>query len=155
MNNLEKLNELNEIVSLRRRVMKLDEEMGQMPDSQGAVCPQCGNPAAEQFAGGRKSFFCPKCKVPIEPNAAGNAPGRFDGSQQQQAVNMGRSPAGYQAPRFKPPGMNEETACSSEGPGSRTGMTEEWAQDANTSSDRKRGHELDESLDSYYKIAGL
>lgn len=55
--------------------------------------------------------------------------------------------------------LNESTACSSEGAGSRTGMSEEFAQDATTSSERKRSMEgykkLEEGLDSYYRVAGL
>lgn len=100
MNNLEKLDEINELIKLRRRVLKLDEGFSKQPgDAQGD-------------------------------------PGIHWEDKER--------------------GLEEAAACSSTGAVSRDGaMDEEFAQDAPVSSDRKRGHELDEGLESYYKIIGL
>ena len=133
-------------------------------DSHDITCPSCGKSGhMNKSADGQ--VYCSRCKQPVQSNPALRQSTAGSGNQQDAVANQHTDPY-YSPPKFNPNAvrgqyqpkinrpMKESAACSS-GAGSRTGMDEEFAQDAPVSSDRKRGHELDESLKSYYKIAGL
>lgn len=162
MNNLEKMKLLNEMVALRRKVMKLDE-MGEMPAQDWRSVSSSG------FDDSRPAPP-PGSQAQATPQMQMRCPHGMSVQQCQMCSKM----MGQQPQTFKPQNpfsnqagmqnlggqIKESTVCSSGG-GSRTGMDENaFAQDAEVSTDRKRSAEgksesLEEGLENYYKIAGL
>jgi len=146
MNGIERMKLHEELLALKRRVLKLDEVAGQnckhgIPSDSCKFCQ--GTPAPD----------------PMDESAACSSrrSSAMDGPAMDENVGAGSGN----------PGSGLETQRVSSGPSSRTGMDESFGepgqtdkgQDAKYSGDRKRGHEgdphLEESLDGYYRIAGL
>lgn len=129
MNNLEKLQLLKELTELRRDKMHINEEdkLGhhQMQKSQGYYDRMA------DLTGDKK------VRKGVEPQ-------RYDPKKDKVS---------QEKPWKK--GIEEAAACSSEGAGSRTGMDENFGKSSQAKEERASTGDLQEGLDSYYKIAGL
>lgn len=126
MNNLEKLQLLKELTELRRDKMHINEE-------------------------GEKNFMLQKPKGYYD---------KFSELTGDKKSRKGRKPETYdpkkdKVSQDKPWKLEEEAARSSEGAGSRTGMDENFGKSSQAKEERASTGDLQEGLDSYYKIAGL
>lgn len=126
MNNLQKLKLLNELTELRRDKMHINEA----DKSHHALEKSQGYYDRMADLTGDK-----KVRKGVEPQ-------KYD-------------PKKDKVSQSKPWKLDEEAACSSEGGGSRTGMDENFGKSSQAKSERAETGDLQEGLESYYKIAGL